>query len=207
MIMELIAKGGLVMWPIIAVAFLATFLMIIKAVALLPLYFRYRQSNLVEDIRNLLQRQDYDQARLRLQQEGPIEEMLLKGIDYVQLDYTEDAIKDRLELIVTKYGFQFEKRMQLILLLGEILPMLGLLGTVSGMINVFKAISVFGTSDAQALATGISEALITTQVGLVLAIPVMFFYTILNHYIDFKLNYMKQAGSSIITVSRYLSGR
>ena len=207
MIMELIAKGGLVMWPIIAVAFLATFLMIVKAVALLPLYFRYRQSNLVEDIRNLLQRQDYDQARLRLQQEGPIEEMLLKGIDYVQLDYTEDAIKDRLELIVTKYGFQFEKRMQLILLLGEILPMLGLLGTVSGMINVFKAISVFGTSDAQALATGISEALITTQVGLVLAIPVMFFYTILNHYIDFKLNYMKQAGSSIITVSRYLSGR
>ena len=207
MIMELIAKGGLVMWPIIAVAFLATFLMIVKAVALLPLYFRYRQSNLVEDIRNLLQRQDYDQARLRLQQAGPIEEMLLKGIDYVQLDYTEDAIKDRLELIVTKYGFQFEKRMQLILLLGEILPMLGLLGTVSGMINVFKAISVFGTSDAQALATGISEALITTQVGLVLAIPVMFFYTILNHYIDFKLNYMKQAGSSIITVSRYLSGR
>ena len=207
MIMELIAKGGLVMWPIIAVAFFATFLMIVKAVALLPLYFRYRQSNLVEDIRNLLQRQDYDQARLRLQQAGPIEEMLLKGIDYVQLDYTEDAIKDRLELIVTKYGFQFEKRMQLILLLGEILPMLGLLGTVSGMINVFKAISVFGTSDAQALATGISEALITTQVGLVLAIPVMFFYTILNHYIDFKLNYMKQAGSSIITVSRYLSGR
>lgn len=207
MIMELIAKGGLVMWPIIAVAFLATFLIIVKAVALLPLYFRYRQSNLVEDIRNLLQRQDYDQARLRLQQSGPIEEMLLKGIDYLQLDYTEDTIKDRLELIVTKYGFQFEKRMQLILLLGEILPMLGLLGTVSGMINVFKAISVFGTSDAQALATGISEALITTQVGLVLAIPVMFFYTILNHYIDFKLNYMKQAGSSIITVSRYLSGR
>ncbi|MAH81345.1 MAG: hypothetical protein CMP39_06725 [Rickettsiales bacterium] len=207
MIVELMYKGGLVMWPIVFVAFLAVFLIVLKAVNLLPLYVRYRKSNVVEETKILLQKENYQEAREQLSKQGPIEEMLLKGIDYIQLDYSEEAIKDRLELIVTKHGFQFEKRMQLILVLAEIMPMLGLLGTVSGMINVFKAISVFGTSDAQALATGISEALITTQVGLVLAVPTMFFYTILNHYIDFKLNYMKQAGSSIVTVSRYLSGR
>ena len=207
MIMQLIQKGGIVMWPLMAVAFLAVSLIVYKLLKLLPLYLRYRHSDIVEEVRILLQKQDFDQAKAIIKKSGPIEEMLLKGIDYVQLNYNEEAIKDRLGLIVTKAGFRFEKRMQLILVLAEIMPMLGLLGTVSGMINVFKAISVFGTGDAQALATGISEALITTQVGLVLAIPTMFFYTIINHYIDFKLNYMKQAGSSIITVSRFLSGR
>ena len=207
MILQLIQKGGIVMWPLIGVAFVAVSLIIYKLITLLPLYLRYRHSNIVEEVRILLQKQDFEQAKSIIQKKGPIEDMLLKGIDYIQLNYKEEAIEDRLGLIMTKAGFQFEKRMQLILVIAEIMPMLGLLGTVSGMINVFKAISIFGTGDAQALATGISEALITTQVGLVLAIPTMFFYTIINHYIDFKLNYMKQAGTSIITVSRFLSGR
>ena len=57
------------------------------------------------------------------------------------------------------------------------MPMLGLLGTVAGMIHVFEAISAYGTSDAQSMAAGISEALLTTETGLVLAIPILFFYS------------------------------
>lgn len=58
-----------------------------------------------------------------------------------------------------------------ILIMASVAPLLGLLGTVSGMIMTFDVISEFGTGNARALASGISEALITTQSGLVVAVP------------------------------------
>jgi len=61
-----------------------------------------------------------------------------------------------------------------IAVLAAVAPLLGLLGTVSGMIGVFRAIMVYGTGNAHALAEGISQALITTQSGLVVAIPGLF---------------------------------
>ncbi len=60
-------------------------------------------------------------------------------------------------------------------LLATLAPLLGLLGTVGGMIKTFEVIAQFGTGNARALASGISEALITTQTGLVVAVPGMFF--------------------------------
>jgi len=58
-----------------------------------------------------------------------------------------------------------------ILILAAVAPLLGLLGTVTGMITTFDVISEFGTGNARALASGISEALVTTQSGLVVAVP------------------------------------
>jgi biopolymer transport protein ExbB len=60
-------------------------------------------------------------------------------------------------------------------LLATLAPLLGLLGTVGGMIKTFEVIAQFGTGNARALASGISEALITTQTGLVVSVPGMFF--------------------------------
>jgi len=64
-----------------------------------------------------------------------------------------------------------ENRLALIAVLAGIAPLLGLLGTVLGMIETFDVISIFGTGNARALAGGISVALITTQTGLLVAIP------------------------------------
>lgn len=64
-----------------------------------------------------------------------------------------------------------------IALLSTVAPLLGLLGTVSGMIKTFTVISQFGTGNAKALAAGISEALLTTQTGLVIAVPGLFMAT------------------------------
>jgi biopolymer transport protein ExbB len=61
-----------------------------------------------------------------------------------------------------------------VLVLAAVAPLLGLLGTVSGMIETFQVIRLFGTGNAQALSAGISEALITTQTGLLVAIPGLF---------------------------------
>lgn len=72
------------------------------------------------------------------------------------------------------------RSLNVILVLAAIAPLLGLLGTVSGMISTFNVISIFGTGNAKAMAGGISEAMITTQSGLLVAIPGFFLGTILK---------------------------
>lgn len=69
---------------------------------------------------------------------------------------------------------QLRSRLPLIAALAGVAPLLGLLGTVLGMIETFQVISVFGTSNARAMAGGISVALITTETGLLIAIPGLF---------------------------------
>lgn len=64
--------------------------------------------------------------------------------------------------------------------LASVAPLLGLLGTVTGMIGTFEVLSVFGTGNAKAMAGGISEALITTQTGLLVAIPGLYMYNFLR---------------------------
>ena len=68
----------------------------------------------------------------------------------------------------------------LIKIISVVAPLLGLLGTVTGMINTFQAITLFGTGDPKLMAGGISQALVTTVLGLVVAIPTVFLYTLLN---------------------------
>jgi biopolymer transport protein ExbB len=69
--------------------------------------------------------------------------------------------------------------------LGSIAPLLGLLGTVTGMISLFQVITQAGTNDARLLAGGISEALVTTETGLVIAIPIMLMHGKLSESLDY----------------------
>jgi biopolymer transport protein ExbB len=90
-------------------------------------------------------------------------------------DLDENVIESHrmhLELFINRYTGT-------IALLSGVAPLLGLLGTVSGMVTTFSVIAEFGTGNARALASGISEALITTQTGLVVAVPGLFLATIL----------------------------
>lgn len=73
-----------------------------------------------------------------------------------------------------------ESRLSLISLTAAVAPLLGLLGTVTGMIKTFQLISIYGAGDAKALSSGISEALITTEYGLIVAIPALLLHAFLN---------------------------
>lgn len=79
--------------------------------------------------------------------------------------------RDMLDAIRVRQEFKAMRYIGTILILAAIAPLLGLLGTVTGMITTFDVISQFGTGNARALASGISEALVTTQSGLVVAVP------------------------------------
>jgi biopolymer transport protein ExbB len=71
-------------------------------------------------------------------------------------------------------------------------PLLGLLGTVTGIINTFKLITVFGTGDPKLLSSGISEALITTEFGLYFAIPALLIHALLSRKVKTLLGSLEQ---------------
>lgn len=77
-----------------------------------------------------------------------------------------------------------EKRLHLLGIIGYIAPMIGLLGTVTGMIEAFRNLATFGAGDPTLVASGISKALITTAGGLSIAIPTIIAYNLFNKKID-----------------------
>ena len=102
---------------------------------------------------------------------------LLTGI---VIDFLNKRTKKRkldqgiLQLCVMKERPRIKQSLTVIAALAAVAPLFGLLGTVTGMMTTFDVISVFGTGNAKAMAGGISEALITTQSGLLVAIPGLF---------------------------------
>jgi biopolymer transport protein ExbB len=89
---------------------------------------------------------------------------------------------DNLELLldeaITREIPALERGLPMIKLLAAVAPLLGLLGTVTGMIATFQSISLFGTGDPKLMANGISQALVTTMLGLCIAIPLLFLHSI-----------------------------
>jgi len=77
-----------------------------------------------------------------------------------------------------------ERGLSALAVLGAVAPLLGLLGTVTGMINTFRVITLFGTGDPKLMSGGISEALVTTELGLAVAIPIMLLHTYLSRRTD-----------------------
>lgn len=84
----------------------------------------------------------------------------------------------------------------------SISPMLGLLGTVTGMIRAFTNISKYGTGDAAIVADGIAEALLTTAAGLMIAIPVIVVYNYLNRRLEKMENEIDDVVTNIINIFR-----
>lgn len=91
-------------------------------------------------------------------------------------DQMEDFLLGLIQGIKTKQ----EKYLYLIAVTASVAPLVGLLGTVAGMIETFKMISLFGSSDAMSLSSGISKALITTELGLIVAIPALVMHVLLG---------------------------
>lgn len=97
---------------------------------------------------------------------------------------------------------QLERNMWILSIVAHTTPLLGLLGTVTGMIQAFQAVSVYGTGDPAVLAKGISEALFTTAGGLIVAIPALIFYNYFNKKIDEQVTEMEKGSAELINYFR-----
>ncbi len=95
-------------------------------------------------------------------------------------DHAPEALEARLDEALLAEKPRLERGQPLVKLMAAVAPLLGLLGTVTGMIGTFQAITVFGTGDPQLMAGGISQALVTTVLGLIVAVPLLFVHTALS---------------------------
>lgn len=104
------------------------------------------------------------------------------GRIFIAAEQKESVDTENLELVldeaITREIPILEKGLSMIKLLAAVAPLLGLLGTVTGMIATFQSISLFGTGDPKLMANGISQALVTTMLGLCVAIPLLFLHSI-----------------------------
>ncbi|MEE4331036.1 MAG: MotA/TolQ/ExbB proton channel family protein, partial [Wenzhouxiangella sp.] len=110
----------------------------------------------------------------QLRRSSPLGRVLAAALD--NRDRAREVIKEAVEDTGRHVVHELERFLNTLGTLAGITPLLGLLGTVVGMIKVFSAIMVHGVGDPNELAGGISEALITTAAGLTVAIPSYFFY-------------------------------
>lgn len=114
-----------------------------------------------------------------LRKDNPLGRVLLR-FQALADDSVPEALEARLDEAVLAELPRLERGQPLVKLLAAVAPLLGLLGTVTGMIVTFQAITVFGTGDPQLMAGGISQALVTTVLGLITAVPLLFAQTALG---------------------------
>ncbi|MDA9315129.1 MotA/TolQ/ExbB proton channel family protein [Gammaproteobacteria bacterium] len=110
-------------------------------------------------------------------------ESILGKLNNIYSSYKGDnpeELEAQLEDVLAKASPPLEKNLSIIKLLAAVAPLLGLLGTVIGMIETFQAITLFGTGDPKLMAGGISQALVTTMLGLIAAVPLLFIHNLLD---------------------------
>jgi len=108
---------------------------------------------------------------------NPLGRILALRNDYVRRDFA--SLELAADEAVMRELPRIERLQDTVRLLAAVAPLLGLLGTVTGMIETFQAITLFGTGDPKLMAGGISQALMTTVLGLVVAVPLLFLHSII----------------------------
>ena len=118
-----------------------------------------------------------DQMRLQeVKRDNPLGRIMLTYEQHKKLPL--ESLELKLGEAILRERGPLEKHLTMIKIISVIAPLLGLLGTVTGMINTFQTITLFGTGNPKLMAGGISQALVTTVLGLSVAIPVVFFHTL-----------------------------
>lgn len=174
---EHVQKGGIWIWPILFFAFLAAVTALFKVFEIYSV--KMPEAGVLHDILKALNDGKRDEA-LALAQAvaGPSRQMLVDAVEHS--DESKELIEEVMYERMLEVQPKLERMLPFIAVTAATAPLMGLLGTVTGMINTFKLITIFGTGDAKQLSSGISEALVTTEFGLIVAIPSLIVHALLN---------------------------
>ncbi len=189
-----IRAGGPVMVPILALAVLGLLVAIWKAIQL------YRTPSVSgEDVRTFIDILAEDQGKAIDQAgswRGPAGRLLAQAANHA--GRPREQVEEILHETILAEMPDLESRLSLLSVGAAVAPLLGLLGTVTGMIHTFRLISIFGTGDARMLSGGISEALVTTEAGLVVAIPLLLCHALLSRRVRAIADGLEQAALAIL---------
>ncbi len=192
---EIIAAGGWLMLPIILCSLAVVGVSLERFWTLNP--EKIAPKNLLGEVWNNIKAKQLDVESLKqLKQGSGLGAILAAGISNSR--HGRDVMKDSIEEAASSVVHELERYLSVLGTIAAVTPLLGLLGTVFGMIEVFTAIMVQGTGNTGALAGGISQALITTAAGLCVAIPAMIAHRFFQRRVDSLVVTMEQEAVKLV---------
>ncbi len=191
-----IQKGGVVAYVIIATGLLAAVMILQKALDL------RRLSPGDPDAVGATIRTVAEGAWAKAEQQAKslaptVRELFLVGLE--NADSRKEILEEHLQAVLLRQRLHFERRLPLLAVIATAAPLMGLLGTVVGMVRTFALITVFGTGNAAKLASGISEVLVATELGLVVAIPTLILHGFLSQRIQKNLSGLERYALEFVT--------
>ncbi len=195
--LEIVQAGGWVMLPIIACSIVAAAIILERLWTLQR--SRVLPTDLTTEVWQWVKSRQLDRQRIQsLHQSSPLGQILAAGLSSGHLgrEIAKEHIQDTGRHVV----YELERYLNPLGTIAAISPLLGLLGTVIGMVKVFAAITVYGVGNPGVLAGGISEALITTAAGLSVAIPSLIGYRYLRGRVDNLVVQMEKEAMTFLQV-------
>ena len=178
---EVFEKGGVLMYPIFISSLVAVTIFFERMFYLKGI--KTKSKRFVLRLNNLIKKGSINLAISACRKSPtPISQIMLAGL--MKYGQSRKEIKEAIEDSANQEIPLLEKHLSTLATIGNITPLLGLLGTVFGMIKAFNVIAVMGVGKPEALAGGISEALLTTAFGLSIAIPTIVIYNYLSNRVD-----------------------
>jgi len=197
-ILEHIQKGGLVAYAIIGVGLLALLMIAQKIGDLRGLAAGSPQAvqAFLADVAAGANARAVQAVRSLA---PPVRELFAVGLQHC--DKSKAILEEHLQSVLLRQRLHFERRLPLLAVIATAAPLMGLLGTVVGMVKTFALITVFGTGNAGKLASGISEVLVATELGLVVAIPTLIAHGFLANRIQKKLSLLERYALEFVTAA------
>jgi biopolymer transport protein ExbB len=178
---EIVQAGGWLMLPIIACSVVAAAIILERLWTLQP--SRVLPKDLTAEVWKWVRNEQLDPQHIQaLHQGSPLGQVLAAGL--LKRQESREIVKESIEDTGRHVVHELERYLNPLGTIAAISPLLGLLGTVIGMVKVFAAITASGVGNPSVLAGGISEALITTAAGLTVAIPSLMGYRYLRGRVD-----------------------
>ncbi len=193
--LEIVQSGGWLMVPILLCSIIAAAISVERLWTLQR--SRITPKNLLAQVWAALKNNDMDAVRLRdLRASSPLGQVLAAGVANAKRG--REVMKEAMEEVASQASHDMERYLTSLGVIASISPLLGLLGTVVGMIKVFTALMMEGAGNANVLAGGISQALITTAAGLSVAIPAIMFHRFFQRRVDELVMIMEQEAVKLV---------
>ena len=201
---EFFRAGGVFMWPLLLCSLLGVAVALERAWTLHRAHVNTRK--LMTSVLGALREDGVDAAKgVCTKTRGPIAAILHSGL--LRAEKGPEAVEKAIETAGAIEMAFLERGLLILTTITSVAPMLGFLGTVSGMINAFEAIAAAEQVSAKLVATGISEALITTLTGLTIAIPVQSAHNYFVSVIDRFVMEMEESSVDLIDTLVDMQGR
>ncbi|MFT6028775.1 MAG: biopolymer transport protein ExbB [Oleiphilaceae bacterium] len=196
-VLDLLKPGGIIMFPLLLCSVLALAIIIERFWTLR--ISRLAPKSMVQDLWASIRKKELNARKIKeLKESAPLGRILAAGL--VNAKHGRDIMKESIQEEASHVVHEMERFLTALGTISVITPLLGLLGTVIGMIKVFAQLQLEGAGNAAALAGGISEALITTAAGMTVAIPALIFHRYFLRRVDEIVVGMEQESLRLVEV-------